>query len=217
MEVFRSELLSITMRRITALFFIMALLPACSPHESVGRRITLAKGNVSLILPDSFLFYSKVRRWGPCCSSCSYGEMNAFFHNADSSVIVSVYVTAFPNALQRTLPWHAISNEKRQRSVLRAKNMGLAIIEHYTADSVARTIDIEYHLPKRPGPSRRGQASYERSLAFYGPQRTFRFWFFGPDKEAIRRAFSIARASVRIDPTYLQVSIKSYPESQHLD
>ena len=205
------------MSRIITLVFIMALLPACSLHGPVGKRVTLAKGNVSLILPDSSLSYSKLKRWGPCCSSCSYGETSAFFHNADSSVIVSVYVTAFPDTLQRTLSWHAISNEKRQRSELLAKNMGLAIIEHYTADSVAQTIDIEYHLPKRPELGRRGQASYERSLAFYGPQRTVRFWFFGPDKEAIRQAVSIARTSVRIAPTYLQASIKSYPESQYLD
>ena len=131
--------------------------------------------------------------------------------------MVSVYVKAYPDALQRTLPWHAIADEKRRRSDLLAKNMGMAVIEDYAADSIKRTIDIEYSLPKRSEPGRRGQASYQRDLTFYGLQRTVRFWFFGPDKTAIRLAVAKASASVRVDPTYLQATIKPYPESQYLD
>ena len=203
--------------------FSLMLMAACSSdsaypfNETVGKRVFAAKGNISFVLPDSALVYSKLSRWGPCCSSCDYGETNDLYHNADSSVMVTVYVKAYPDRLQRTLPWRAIADEKRRRYELSAKSMGMAVIEHYATDSIARTIDIEYTLPKRPELGRRGQASYERDLTFYGPQRTVRFWFFGPDKTAIRLAFAKANASVRVDPAYLQEAIKPYSESQYLD
>ena len=132
------------MNKLMASLFALMIV-GCTKPPPVGKRVSVAKGNVSFILPDSALLYSKLKPWGPCCSSCSYTETNAFFHNPDSSVITSVSVTAFPDILQRTLPWHAIDNEKQQRSDLLAKSMGLAVIEHYAADSATRTIDIEYH------------------------------------------------------------------------
>lgn len=205
------------------LLFFLIFLTACSsdnmysPTEPEGKRVYVGKNNISFILPDSSLIYSKSMRWGPCCSGCSYYETNGFFHNRDTSVMVSVTVTAFPNVEQRGLPWYVIANEKQQRYVVSAMNRGTAVIEHYVADSANRTIDIEYRLPKRPEPGRLGQASHARKLTFYGPQRTIQLWFFGPDTEKMRQAIAVTRASVRVDPTYLSETIKPYPESQYID
>ena len=211
-------------KKITSfLCFSLTFLLACSRDEERERAelkvklVTMAKGNISFLLPDTSLTYSKQRGWGPCCSSCSYDEMRGFFHNHDTSVMVSLHVTAFPDAQQRVLPWYVIANEKQQRYVISAKNRGMAVIEHYAADSSSRTIDIEYHLPKRPGPSRRGQANYARDLTFYGLQRTIHFCFFGPDNEAVRKAMVTTKNSVRIERVYLQASIKPYPESQYFE
>ncbi len=190
---------------------------ACSHHGPVGKRVFVAKGSISFVLPDSSLTYSKLSRWGPCCSSCSYDETNGFFHSRDSSIMVSVSVTAFPNSLQRTLRWQLIADEKQQRYVVSAKNRGLAVIECFKADSATRAVELEYRLSKSPEPGRYGQAKYAKSLVYYGPQRTLKLLFSGPDNAAFRQAVANSRRSVRIDSAYLQSAIQPYPQSQYLE
>jgi hypothetical protein len=186
----------------------------CKP-KLAGKRVSLSECNISLILPDSSLTYSKPILWPADYQLGSYGEDGAFYHNRDSSVIVSVYVKVYPNPEQRKLKWQILADEKRRRGDLLAKNRNIAVIERFKTDSVARTIIIDYHIPKRPENGRKGQASYERGFTFYGPQRTIHFWFFGPDNLVYRQAVAAACASVRVNPSYLQASVKPYPAREY--
>ena len=188
----------------------------CKPKPD-GKRVSLSKGNISLILPDSSLIYSKPTLWPADYQLGSYGEDGAFYHKPDSSVIVSIYVQVYPNPEQRKLKWQILADEKRRRGDLLAKNRNLAVIERFKADSIARTIIIDYHIPKRPKKGAQSQAGYGRDFTFYGPQRTIHFWFFGPDNAAYRQAVATACASVRVNPTYLQASVKPYPEREYQD
>jgi hypothetical protein len=188
----------------------------CKPKPA-GKRVSISKGNISLILPDSSLIYSKPILWPADYQLGSYGEDGAFYHSRDSSVITSIYVQVYPNPEQRQLKWQILADEKRRRGDLLAKNRNIAVIEIFEADSIARTITIDYHIPKQPGKRRQSQASYERDFTFYGPQRTIYFWFFGPDKLAHRQATAAACASVRVNPTYLQASVKPYPAREYQD
>lgn len=188
----------------------------CKPKPA-GKRVSLSKENISLILPDSSLTYSKPILWPVDYQLGSYGEASAFYQNHDSTVIVSIYVTAYPSLEQRKLQWRMLANEKLRRETVLAKNLNLAVIEQFAADSSTRTITIDYHIPRQPKKGRLGQASYEKDLTFYGPQRTIHFWFFGPDDSAYRQAIATACASVRVNPTYLQASVKPYPEREYQD
>jgi hypothetical protein len=198
-----------------SILLLLLLTVACARPKPVGKRVHLAKGNISFALPDSSLVYSKHILWPADFQLGSYGEAGAFYHNLDSSKIVSVYVTAHPNPDQRTLPWRIIAEEKRRREDLLAKNRGLATIESFTADSTARTIAIGYHILKRPEKGWRGQASYEKTFTFYGPQRTIEFWFFALDNALNRQAIAATCATVRVNPTYLQAGAKPYPAKEY--
>ncbi|RYH52464.1 MAG: hypothetical protein EON54_14615 [Alcaligenaceae bacterium] len=153
---------------------------ACSQPEPVGKRVYLAKGNISFVLPDSSLIYGKPTLWPGDYKLSDYGEAGSFYHNQDSSTIASVYIKAYPDLVQQAAPWRMIADEKRQREELLTKNRGLITIERFTADSSSRTVTVDYRVPKRPGKGRRWQASYEKTLSFYGPHRTIKFWFFAP-------------------------------------
>jgi hypothetical protein len=200
-----------------SLLLLVLFAVACSQPKPVEKRVYLAKRNISFVLPDSSLVYSKHILWPADFQLGSYGEAGAFYHNIDSSTIVSVYVTAHPNPEQRTLPWRIIADEKRQREELLAKHRGLATIEKFAADSSARTVTIDYHMLKRPEKGWRGQASYEKTFTFYGPQRTIEFWFFAPNNIVNRQAIATACASVRVNPTYLQAGVKPYPAREYRD
>lgn len=197
------------------LFVTAEFLTACSHPQATGSRVYLAKGNISLILPDSSLIYSKLFLWGADYHLGSYGEAGAFYHNADSSVRISVYVKAFPDPLQSTVPWHIIADEKRQRQELSARNWGLATIEAYRADSVSRTIEMDYHLAKQQEKGWRGQVSYSKSFTIYGPNRTIDIQLTGPDNALIRQQFAALQASVHVNASYLRAAAKLYPEREY--
>lgn len=205
------------MKHFASLALQLCLFACSSKPEIIGKRVSLAKGNVSFILPDSSLTYSKPILWPADFSLGEYGETGGFYHNRDSSVIVSAYVTAYPNSEQRKVPWRILADEKRQREDLFAKNRNLAVIEQFAADSSAHTISIDYHIPERSEKGWRGQASYEKDFTFYGPQRTVHFWFFAPDNAVNRQAVAAACASVRVNPIYLQASPKPYPSREYQD
>lgn len=190
---------------------------ACSQPKSVGKRVFLARGNISFALPDTSLVYSRLILWPGDFKLSDYGEAGGFYHNQDSSAIVSVYAKAYPNPEQRTVSWKTLADEKRQRKELLAKNRDLAVIESYATDSSTRTITIDYRMPKRPEKGWRGQASYEKTLTFYGPQRTVEFWFLAPDNAVNRQAIAVACASVHVNPTYLCASVKPYPSKEYQD
>ena len=195
----------------------LGVLTSCSQPKPTGKRMFLAKGNISFILPDSSLTYSKPILWAADYNMGSYGEAGGFYHNQDSSVIVSVYIKAYPNPEQRTLQWRVLADEKRHREDLAAKSRGLTVIERFAADSTNRTVTIDYHMPKRLEQGWRGQASYEREVTFYGPQRTINFWFFAPNNGLNRQAIAVACASVHVNPTYLWADIKPYPAKEYRD
>jgi hypothetical protein len=203
--------------RYSYFLLILLLTAGCSHPQPVGKRVTLAKGNISFILLDSSLVYSKPVLWPGDYKLSDYGEAGGFYHNQDSSVIVSIYVKAYPDTAHRALLWRVLANEKRQREDFLAKNRGFAIIENFAADSSTRTVRIDYHTVKRSEKGWRGQASYERSFTFYGPQRTINFWFFGPDNAPNRQAIAAACASVHVNPTYLQAGAKPYPAGEYRD
>lgn len=195
----------------------LGILSSCLQPKPIGKRVSLVKDNVSFTLPDSSLIPSKAFLWGTDCQLCSYVEAGGFYHNKDSSVIVSISITAHPNPEQRNLTWRILADEKRQREDIIAKNRDLAVIERFAADSTNRTVTIDYHMPKRLKQGWRGQASYEREFTFYGPQRTIKFWFFAPNNPLNRQAIAAACASVRINPTYLWADIKPYPAKEYRD
>jgi len=195
----------------------LGILPSCSQPEPTGKRMFLAKSNISFVLPDSSLAYSKPILWPADYSMGSYGEAGGFYHNQDSSIIISIYVQVYPNPEQRTLQWRILANEKRHREDLAAKSRGLTIIEHFAADSNKRTVTIDYHMPQRPEKGWRGQASCEREFTFYGPQRTIKFWFFAPNNALNRQAIAAACASVCVDSTYLHAGAKPYPAREYRD
>jgi len=197
--------------------FLILLAVACSQPKPVGKRVHLVKGNISFVLPDSSLRYSNPILWAADYNMGSYGEAGGFYCNQDSSIIVSVYVKVYPNPLQRTAQWKMLADEKHRLEELAAKSRGLAVIEHFASDSSARTVTIDYHMPKRPEKGWRGQASYEKTFTFYGPQRTIEFWFFAPNNTLNRQAITTACASVHVSPTYLQAGAKPYPAREYRD
>jgi len=197
---------------LLALFMI-----ACSQPKPSGKRVYLAKGNIAFMLPNDSLIYSKPILWPGDYKLNDYGEAGGFYHNRDSSTIVSVYAEAYPNPAQRAVSWRTLANEEHHRAALLAKSKNLAVIESFAADSFAHTVTIGYHMPQRSEPGRRGQASYEKTFTFYGLQRTIKFWFFAPDNAANREAIAAASASVRVNPTYLQAGAKPYPAKEYQD
>lgn len=203
------------MRYSLSLLVLFAV--ACSQPSPVGKRVFLAKDNISFVLPDSSLIYSKPILWPGDYKLSDYGEAGGFYHNRDSSIIVSVYAKAYPNPAQRAVSWRTLANEEHHRIALLAKSRSLAVIESIVSDSSTRTVTMDYHMPKRAESGRRGQASYEKTLAFYGPQRTINFWFFAPDNAANRKVIAESCASVRVNPTYLQAGAKPYPAREYRD
>ena len=195
--------------------FILFGLVCCSSPKQTGKRVSLARGNVSFILPDSLLIYNKSLLWPGDYALSDYGEDGAFYHNSDSTVTVLVYVKAYPDTLQGRQSWRVIADEKRQRQEFSIKNHGLAVIEKYTADSLSRTVEIDYHIPKRQENNLQSQAKYEKNFTIYGRHRTIEFWFFGPDTPASRERFAFSQASVRVNPIYLQAIAK--PHSEYKD
>jgi len=140
------------------------VLASCSQPKTVGKRLFLAKRSISFILPDSSLIYSKPTLWPADYNLGSYGEAGGFYHNQDSSSIVSIYVNAFPDPEQRTVPWRILADEKRRREELLAKSRGLVIIERFAADSIARTVTIDYRMPKRPEKGRQAMRRPSHSM-----------------------------------------------------
>lgn len=200
-----------------SVLLLLLLAVACSQPKPVEKRVYLAKENISFVLPDSSLIHSKAILWPSDYELSDYGEAGCFYHSQDSSTIVSVYVEAYPAPAQQAAPWRIIADEKRQRDELLAKNRGLVTIERFTADSSSHTVTVDYRVPKRPGKGRRWQASYEKTLSFYGPHRTVKFWFFAPDNAANRQAIAAACATIRVNPTYLQADAKPYPSKAYRD
>jgi hypothetical protein len=192
-------------------------LTSCSQPKPVGRRVYLAKGNISFVLPADSLVYSQPILYPADYQLGSYGEAGASYYDHDSSAAVTVYVTAYPNPEQRKLPWRTLADEKRRREELIAKNNGWAIIESFSADSSARIVAIDYHMPKRPEKGWQGQASYKKTFSFYGLQRKIEFWFFAPDNAANRQAIAAACATIRVNPTYLRAGAKPYPSREYQD
>lgn len=190
---------------------------ACSQPKPAGKRVYLAKGNIAFMLPNDSLIYSKPILWPGDYKLSDYGEAGGFYHNQDSSTIVSVYAKAYADPEHEAVSWRMLANEKRQRAELLAKSKNLAVIESFAADGSAHTVTIGYRMPQRSEPGRRVQASYERTFTFYGPQRTIKFWFFAPDNAANREAIAVASASVRVNPTYLQAGAKPYPAKEYQD
>jgi hypothetical protein len=203
------------MRYSVLLFILFAV--ACSQPKPAGKRVYLAKGNISFVLPDSTLIYSKPILWPADYKMGSYGEAGALYYSADSSVRISVYVKVYPDPFQRTASWRAISNERSQPQLLSAKNRYLAIIENYKEDSLSRTIEFEYRLNKRQQKNWREQGGYNKILTIYGPQRTVEFCFSGPYNPVSCQSIATTCASLRVNPTYLQAGAKPYPLRAYQD
>jgi hypothetical protein len=191
----------------------------------VGKRIYIARGNVSFVLPDSTLTKGPTLikglplLWPPdSAPDGSYGEAGVFYHNADTTITIHIYVTAMPgNKYYPEPPWRVYANEKRNKSDVMARNMGLAVIERYTADIASRTIESNYHLPKRAGVGRKGQASYQTCLIVYGRFRTIKCQFSAPDNKRSRQELLSIRSSLTVNPAYLSAIAKPYPQREYQD
>ena len=191
----------------------------CSNPQPMGRRVSLAKDNVSFALPDTTLIRGEPIIYPPdSAPDGSYGESAAFYHSKDSTTMISVYVTAMPESrYYPSLPWRVYANEKQARYVVNAKNQNLAVIENYIADSTTHAIELDYHLPKRTEYGRRGQASYAISLTFYGRFRRVECHFLAPENSLSRQMLAAIRNSVIVNPVYLSAVAKRYPEREYQD
>jgi hypothetical protein len=216
------------MRKDLPLLCILAILTSCTseaPNNIVGKRVYIAKGNVSFILPDSTLTKGSALikglplLWPPdSAPDGSYGEAGVFYHNEDTTTTIHIYVTAMPgNKYYSEVPWRVYANEKQNKSDVMAKTMGLAVIERYTTDSTSHTIEINYHLPKQAGVGRKVQASYQTSLTVFGRFRTIECHFSAPDNTMSRQELSAIRSSLVVNPAYISAVAKSYPQRQYQD
>lgn len=207
------------MNKILILMFFASSLHSCSRTKSAvsGKRVTVARGNISFVLPDSSLIYGKLILWSADFNGGEYGEAGAFYHNRDSTTSISVYVKAYPITFQGRLPWRIIADEQEARQMLLAKNHGLAIIEDFKADSLTRTTVISYLLVNQQERGWRGQLRYNKSITIYGRHRIISFWLFGPDSPITRQRFAAAQASIRVAPAYLQGTVAAYQSKAFQD
>jgi hypothetical protein len=200
-------------------FLVLTLLAiSCSKPKPVGKRVSLAAGNISFILTDTSLTYSKPILWGPdYAPNGDYGEVGAYYFSADSTTRISVYVHAIPTGVLAAAPWHIFTNAEQHVRDLIAKNRGLATVEHVSIDSLTHTVEIDYHTPKRKEIGWRGQASCNKYLVAYGAYRRIDLYFSAPDTEANRTALASTRNSLLINPMYLAAVAKPYPHRGYRD
>lgn len=190
----------------------------CNKPQPVGQRVSIAKGNVSFVLPDTTLIEGKPTLYPADTYNGSYGEAACFYHSPDSTTMLSIYVTAMPaSKYYPPSPWRVYANEKQARYVVNAKNNNLAVIERYIADSTTHAIELDYHLPKRVEYGRRGQASYAISLTFHGHYRRVECHFLAPDNVQNRQILAAIRNSLTVNPAYLSAVAKRYPEREYQD
>ncbi|NML67497.1 hypothetical protein HHL22_20030 [Hymenobacter sp. RP-2-7] len=206
----------------SALLVLQICLFACSlTPKPVGKRVYLAKGNISLILPDSSLAYSKPLFFAPDYGpNPDYKETGAHYFSPDSSIRVSVVVRANPTGILVGVPWKLLTNSKniqQYKEELIAKNHGLAIIETQVTDSSTRRLTLTYRLPQQKEAGWRGQASYNSALTIYGDYRIIELYFSAPDTEANRKAIRAASASVIINPNFLKAVAKPYLQREYRD
>lgn len=186
-----------------------SLLASCSEHsweqKPIGKRVVLAQGNVSLILPDTTLIAHEPMLWGPCYSGGDYSK-TYYFLNADTSSLAAVSIKAIPSAVNSNLSWHLLFNEKRERSDFSAKNRNQAIIEKIVGDSITRTIEIEAHTV------RWGRPSFTKEITVYGRQHKFQFSFSVLEGAKMREGVANSEKSILINPEYLNSKAEAYAD-----
>jgi hypothetical protein len=209
---------------MSRLIFCLMLLAGCSSEDVhldkqlAGKRVFVAKGNISFTLPDTTLIKGKSILWPSDTRDGSYGEAACFYHSLDSTTMLSVYVTAMPASIYYpALPWRVYADEKQAKYVLAQMTQHMALIEHFVADSSTRTVEIDYHLPKRPEVGRRGVPSYAISLTFHGRYRRIKCHFLAPDNTHSRQMLAAIRNSLMVNPNYLAATAKRYPEMEYQD
>jgi hypothetical protein len=195
------------MKKITLLLACVLFLAECHNTEPTGKRVFLAQGNVSLILPDSSLKYDKMKMIEISLPR-DYGEYDELFFSPDTSIALTIYSRADPVAPQN-LPWKVYFNEKRIRSELLVKSCGTAAIEKIVGDSTTRTIETDTHLQLR------GRLSYTKEITVYGKYRRIRFWFSVPDNAEKREAVANSCRSIVIKREYLAEVVKPYRDYAH--
>ena len=190
----------------------------CNKPQPIGRRVSIAKGNVSIVLSDTTLIKRKPTLYPADTYDGSYGEAACFYHSPDSTTMLSVYVTAMPaSKYYPPLPWRVYANEKQDKYVLMKMNQEMAVIERYVADSSSHAVEIDYHLPKRPQVGRRGVPSYAISLIIHGHYRRIKCHFLSPDDAQSRQMLAAIRNSLIVNPAYLSAVAKRYPEMEYQD
>jgi hypothetical protein len=181
-------------------FFILAgslvAIASCSHPTPRGKRVSLVRGNVSLVLPDSNLIGSNPTFWPSDCGSCHYSR-TYFFHNLDSTIEVGVTVKVYPDTLGRRWPWKWLFNEKRTRDEFTAMHRNFATIEKLTADSVSRAVTIDARF------IRQKRELFIKEISIRQGQHEIQLNYFVPDNPQMREAVANSQASIFINRQYL--------------
>lgn len=193
-----------------ALSVFLCLSSCSSKPEITGRRIFLAGGNISLVLPDSALSYGKPFLWGACTINGAYDETGANYFSPDSTTRIFISVKAMSDNYLQELSWSKLADIQFHKRVIEATNQGQAVIQQIATDSLARTFAIDYSIPKRAEKGWRRQAEFTKTLTIYGKHRRLQFSFSAPDTKSNRQSLLTSRTTLIVRPSYLAETVKPY-------
>ena len=155
----------------------------------------VANENVRFVWANQMLEHEKIETAQEVVfDSSSYSEHDEVFFTADSAVIITVSIEAFPkNNNART--WRL--NTEVVKEDVRLLNPKDAVVEKLHVDSIAKTVVMDCHAQQRSRPY------YMKSYAIYGKTRRINLWFSVPDNLQMRQAVAAAIKTIHIEPEYL--------------
>ncbi|MDQ2792950.1 MAG: hypothetical protein M3Y12_02940 [Bacteroidota bacterium] len=197
---------------------LLIALIGCNKPQPTGRQVSLAKGNVLFVLPDTTLVKGNPILYPADTKDGSYGEVACLYHSPDSTTMISVYVTAMPASKYfPALPWRVYADEKQDKYVLMKMNQEVAVIERYVSDSISHAVEIDYRLPKRSESGHQGVPIHAISLTIHGRFRRVKCNFSAADNAQNRQMLADIRNSIIVNPAYLAAIAKRYPEREYQD
>jgi len=189
------------MKRITAWAFLaLAFLSACSYHKTPGRKLSVAKGNISFDLPHDLAGYKAHKLFSPCSlGGEEYVSTIDYFFNSDKTVTVLLQIDPYVNAIQG----HLFDEESQMQKTKTSDST--AVLDKVFNNGYADTIEIDYRL------THHARQYYEKTLAVQGRYRTLIFRLRAPDNKQMRSKIEAIRKSIQIEPKYLteRVGIES--------
>ena len=179
-----------------ALVLVVIMLEACSPSTPAGEPVFVANSNVSFVWAASPLKQEDIK--GLMIGNCTDGqrasaESGEVCFTADSSAIITTLVEV--NTLILGSNWSL--NSQAAIDDIKLRNPKDATIEKLTVDTVSKTVELDCRVTQR------GKPYFMKSVAVYGRQRRFNFWFSVPDNTQMRSATIAARMSISIKPEFI--------------